>query len=89
MELRIQLIIDYQVQVKKERREKTEGAITGKVPLAVLDEEVPRQKEECQGQEEEERVIEVLVADAVDVSEVPSQPGDLRVQGEGDTEGCH
>ena len=41
------------------------------------------QEEGGQGQEEEEAVVEVSVADAVDVAELPRQGDDLRVQGEG------
>ena len=41
------------------------------------------QEEGGQGQEEEEAVVEVSVADAVDVAELPRQGDDLRVQSEG------
>ena len=61
--------------------------LTGKVPLAVLDEEVPGEEEECEGEEEEECVVEVLVADAVDGAKVPSQADDLGIQGERDAQG--
>ena len=60
-----------------------EAVFSGKVPLAVLDEEVEGQEEGGEGEEEEEAVVEVAVADAVDVAELPRQTDDLRVQGEG------
>ena len=41
------------------------------------------QEERGQGEEEEEAVVEVAVADAVDVAELPRQADDLRIQGEG------
>ncbi len=44
------------------------------------------QEERGQREEEEEAVVEVAVADAVQVAELPGQPDDLRVQGEGHAE---
>ena len=41
------------------------------------------QEEGGQGQEEEEAVVEVSVADAVGAAELPRQGDDLRVQSEG------
>ena len=64
-----------------------EPVLAGEVPLAVLDEEVEGEEEGGQGQEEEEAVVEVSVADAVDVAELPRQGDDLRVQGEGHAQG--
>ncbi len=60
-----------------------EAVLAGEVPLAVLDEEVEGEEEGGEGEEEEEAVVEVAVADAVDVAELPRQADDLRIQGEG------
>ena len=59
------------------------NSLTGKVPLAVLDEEVPGQEEDGQGQEEEEAVVCEAVDDAEDVAAVPGVRDDLVVQCEG------
>ena len=64
-----------------------DALLPGKVPLAVLYEEVPREEEQGQGEEEEEGVVEEAVAGAVDVAEGPGQADDLRVKGEGDAKG--
>ena len=60
-----------------------EPILSGKVPLAVFNEQVEGEEQGCQGQEEQEAVVEVSVADAVFVTELPSQGNDLRVKGEG------
>ena len=44
------------------------------------------EEEGWEGQEEEEAVVEVAVADAVAVAELPGQADDLGVQGEGHAE---
>jgi len=60
-----------------------ESILASEVPLAVLNEEVEGEEEGREGQEEEEAVVEVSVADAVDVPELPREGDDLGVQSEG------
>ena len=62
---------------------------TGKVPFAVLHEEVVSQEQEGEWQEEEEAIVKVSVADAISIAKSPVKVGDFRVQSEGHTQGGH
>ena len=67
----------------------TNSWLTCEVPLAVFDKQVPCEEEEGEGQEKEEAIVEVAVADAVDVPRPPRQGVDLRVQRERDAQSRH
>ena len=57
-----------------------------KVPLAVLDKEVPCQEDQGEGEEEEKAVVEVAVDDAVLGRVHPVEADHLGVHGERDAE---
>ncbi len=63
-----------------------EPVLSGKVPLAVLHEQVPREEEQGEREEGQEGVVGEAVHDAVDVAQVPGVGDDLGVEGEGHAE---
>ena len=62
---------------------------TCEVPLAVLHEQVPRQKQEGERQEEEEAIVKVSVGLAKVVPKIPIEFDDLRFQCERDAQRSH